>query len=70
MMYLQSDYNIISVNKNTSKSKLIISLLSVGLYPNIAYVLKPPKTFVEVIGGNIQRDTEAQEFKLVISPCK
>lgn len=35
-----------------------------GLYPNIAFVLRPPKRFVEVMGSAFERDVAAREVRL------
>lgn len=57
----------VECNRNGSKPKLVVALLTVGLYPNIAFILKPPKTFVETMGSNLERDAKLNEYKYVYS---
>ena len=67
LLYLQpqklNDCCRLPCNANMMKKKLYLSLVVVGLYPNIAFILKPPKTFVEMSGGSITRENEAGEYK-------
>ncbi len=50
-------------NRNAHKPKLLLALLKVGLYPNIAYVLKPGASFIETSNGSVRRATTSAEYK-------
>lgn len=53
-------------NRNSGSINIVVSVCVAGLYPHIARVMRPPQRFVETVGGNIERDAEASEFKLYI----
>lgn len=53
-------------NRNIGSLNIVASVCVAGLYPHIARVMRPPQRFVETVGGNIERDAEATEFKLYI----
>ena len=51
------------VNEHSNKPKLMLGLLVAGLYPNIAFILKPAVSFVETSGGAVQRSHAAGEYQ-------
>lgn len=53
-------------NTNDSVTKIVSASICAGLYPSLAKILRPPKRFVEVAGGNIERDAEAKEIQVFI----
>jgi hypothetical protein len=48
------------------KGKVLSAALCAGFYPQLARVLKPPKRFVETVGGSVEKMAEARELKLYI----
>ena len=46
---------------------LVLAVIASGLYPHVAKILKPPKTFIEVSGGVIEKSLEANELKYCIN---
>jgi HrpA-like RNA helicase len=55
-----------SCNRNEPSSKLVLTALCAGLYPQVAKILRPPSRFIETIGGNLERDVEARELKYFV----
>lgn len=53
-------------NRNSSSVNIVVSVCVAGLYPHIARVIRPPQRFVETLGGNVERDAVATEFKVYI----
>lgn len=44
----------------------MLTAICSGLYPNIAFVLRPPKRFIETSGGAVQKSTELNDFRFYI----
>lgn len=42
---------------------LVSAVVASGLYPHVAKIMKPPKTFIEVSGGVVEKSLEANELK-------
>lgn len=57
-------------NSNAENRALISAIYCAGLYPSIARVMFPPKRFIEVIGGAVERGTEAKEIKYFVPADK
>jgi len=53
-------------NRNAQKGRLVAATVGAGLYPQVAKILRPPKRFVEVVGGAVERDMIAREIKFYI----
>ena len=51
-----------SCNNNSRKTEILTAALCAGFYPQLARVMKPPKRFVETIGGAIERNSEARFY--------
>ena len=45
---------------------MVSAVLCAGVYPHVARVIRPPKRFVELSGGSIEKDLEANEFTYYI----
>jgi hypothetical protein len=55
-----------SLSLSSTTSCILNSVCVAGLYPNIAFIVRPPKKFVEVMGANIERDLQAKELKVYV----
>lgn len=51
------------VNKFANEISMVSAVLCSGVYPQAARVIRPPKRFLEVSGGNVEKDLEANELK-------
>jgi hypothetical protein len=55
-----------SYNTYSNHTSVLTTILCSGVYPQISRVIRPPKRFLEVSGGNIERDVSANELKYYI----
>lgn len=53
-------------NRNFNNYRLVNACYSAGLYPQLAKIIRPPKRFVEVAGGAVEREKDAKELKFYI----
>lgn len=53
-------------NKNCKSARIVSSFMCAGLYPKVCKILRPPKRFVETIGGNLEKSVEAIELKFYL----
>jgi len=60
-MNLDSNYN-----QNCKSARIVSSFMCAGLYPKVCKILRPPKRFVETIGGNLEKSVEAIELKFYL----
>ena len=45
---------------------MVSAVICAGIYPHVARVIRPPKRFIEVSGGSIEKELEPSEFTYYI----
>jgi ATP-dependent RNA helicase DHX57 len=53
-------------NQNIRIARIVTAVMSAGLYPKVCKILRPPKRFVETLGGNLEKSVEAIELKFYL----
>lgn len=53
-------------NENMRSARIVSAVMCAGLYPKVSKILRPPKRFVEMLGGNLEKSVEAIELKFYL----
>lgn len=68
--YLSSSQEALSMchcsNRNESKPLVVMAMITAGLFPSIAKVIRPPQRYVKLYGGNMEKATEAKDIRFFI----
>jgi ATP-dependent RNA helicase DHX57 len=60
------DVNDTVANVNAMRANLMAATYCAGLYPQVAKIIRPPKRFMEVMGGAMEREADAKEIKIYV----